>query len=79
MGSIESIVSLTVVGLNEGTRRAGKDDRYSEDDVWDMFDEDPNLLLVISDIFVQSIVPLTDKLGGMIKNGNSPTAEKKKK
>lgn len=78
LGSIESIVSLTTVGLNEGARRSGKDERYIEDDVWDMLDEDPNLLLIISDIFVQSIVPLTDKLGGIAKNGNSPMAKKNK-
>ena len=79
LGSIESIVTLTVVGLNEGARRSGSEKRYVEDDVWDMLDEDPNLILVISDIFVESIVPMTDKLGGMVKNGNSPTAGKKNK
>ena len=76
-GSLETIVSLALVGLNEGARRSGKEERFCEDDIWDMFDEDPGLILQISEIFANSIVPLTDKLGGMLKNGKRPTAEKK--
>lgn len=76
-GSIETIVSLAVVGLNEGARRSGRDQRYCEDNVWDMFDDDPTLMLQITEIFAESIVPLTDKLGGMLKNAPRPTAKKK--
>ena len=76
-GSIETIVALTVSGLNEGARRSGKEVRYTEESVWDMFDEDPGIILEISEIFVESIVPLTDKLGGMIKNDKRPTTKKK--
>ena len=39
LGSLDSIVSLTATGLNEGARRAGDDSRYTEDEVWDIFDE----------------------------------------
>lgn len=34
VGSIDSIVALTEVGLNEGARRSGSERRYAEDDVW---------------------------------------------
>lgn len=78
-GNIETIVSLAVVGLNEGARRSGQEKRYTEDDVWDILDDDPSLLLQISEIFAESIVPLTDKLGGMLKNAPRPTATKKAK
>ena len=61
------IVALTATGLNEGARRAGDDRRYTEDEVWDLFDEDPTLILTVSDLFVESISPLTDRLGEMAR------------
>lgn len=71
VGSIDSIVALTTVGLNEGARRSGSERRYTEDDVWDIFDEEPHLVLEVSQLFVESIAPLTEKLGGMVKNGRA--------
>lgn len=71
VGSIDSIVALTTVGLNEGARRSGSERRYTEDDVWDIFDEEPHLVLEVSQLFVESISPLTEKLGGMVKNGRA--------
>lgn len=71
VGSIDSIVALTAVGLNEGARRSGSERRYTEDDVWDIFDEEPHLVLKVSQLFVESISPLTEKLGGMVKNGRA--------
>lgn len=71
VGSLESIVSLTVTGLNEGARKSGSDRRYTEDDVWDIFDDEPGLFLQVSEIFVESITPLTDKLGDVAKNGKA--------
>jgi hypothetical protein len=68
IGNIESIVALTTVALNEGARRSGSTKRYTEDDVWDIFDDDPALILRVSEIFVESIVPLTEKLGDLSKN-----------
>ena len=62
LGSLDSIVALTATGLNEGARRAGSDRRYTEDEVWDIFDEEPSLILAVSELFVESIVPLTDML-----------------
>jgi hypothetical protein len=68
VSNIESIVALTAVALNEGARKSGSDRRYTEDDVWDIFDDDPTLILRVSEIFVESIVPLTEKLGNLTKN-----------
>ncbi len=65
LSSIESIVALTTIGLNEGARKNKLIDRYSEDDVWDLFDEDPSLILKTSEIFLEAVVPLTDKLGSL--------------
>ncbi|GAB0481655.1 hypothetical protein KML24007_04010 [Alistipes indistinctus] len=79
VGSIDSIVGLTVTGLNEGARKSGIFKQYTEDMVWDIFDDEPHLILEVSQIFVDSIVPLTDKLGGMSKNGRGPTTDGKKK
>lgn len=76
VGSIDSIVALTTVGLNEGARRSGSERRYTEDDVWDIFDDEPHLVLEVSQHFVESIAPLTEKLGGMVKNGRA-TARKR--
>lgn len=71
LGSLDSIVALTATGLNEGARRAGSDRRYTEDEVWDIFDEEPSLILAVSELFVESIAPLTDKLGDLSKTGNA--------
>ena len=74
ISSIETLIDITVMGLNEGARRAKSDTRYTQDDIWDMLDEDPNLILKVSELFVESIVPLTEKLGEL---GNvQPTAVK---
>lgn len=67
LSTLDSIVALTATGLNEGARRAGDDRRYTEDDVWDLFDEDPTLILTVSELFVESISPLTDRLGEMAR------------
>lgn len=75
VGSLDSIITLTATGLNEGARRSGSDKRYTEDEVWDIFDDEPQLILQVSQIFVDSIVPLTDKLGGM-GNGQAAAAKK---
>ncbi len=71
VGNIESIVALTAVALNEGARKSGSDKRYSEDDVWDIFDDEPKLILEVTQIFVESIAPLTDKLGDIAKNAKA--------
>lgn len=72
LSTLDSIVALTVTGLNEGARRAGDDRRYTEDEVWDLFDEDPTLILTVSDLFVESISPLTDRLGVIARTDTAP-------
>ena len=79
VASNDSIVALTATGLNEGARRAGSDRRYTEDEVWDIFDEEPSLILAVSELFVESIAPLTDKLGDLSKNGKRPTTGSRKR
>lgn len=76
VGSIDSIVTVTAVGLNEGARRSGSDKRYTEDEVWDIFDDEPRLILEVSQIFVDSIIPLTERLGEMSKNERAAAAKK---
>lgn len=71
VGSLDSIVALTATGLNEGARKSGIFKKYTEDMVWDIFDDEPHLILEVSQIFVDSIIPLTDKLGDMSKNGRA--------
>lgn len=73
LSTLDSIVSLTATGLDEGARRANSDRRYTEDEVWDIFDEEPELILKVSEIFMEAIAPLTDRLGDLSKNGNRPT------
>lgn len=65
LGSLDSIVALTLSGLNEGARKGGVSTRYTENDVWDMFDDDPTLIVKVSEIFIEAIAPLTDKLGAI--------------
>ena len=79
LGSLDSIVSLTATGLNEGARRSNSEHRYTEEEVWDIFDEDPQLILTVSEFFIEAITPLTDKLGELIKNGKGPTKVKPKR
>lgn len=79
LASLDSIVALTATGLNEGARRSNSDRRYTEDEVWDIFDEEPTLILTVSEIFMEAITPLTDKLGELSKNGKRPTKGSRKR
>lgn len=76
LASLDSIVALTVSGLNEGARRTNSDRRYTEDEVWDIFDEEPELILKVSEIFMEAIAPLTDRLGDMAKGANDPNGKR---
>lgn len=75
LANIDSIVSLAAMGLTTGARRSGAPKTFCEDDVWDMFDEDPTLILKISEIFIESVVPLTEKLGGLVPKNETPAVE----
>lgn len=73
LSNIEAVVDLALSGFNEGARRAKSDRRYTKDDIWDLFDDDPTLILTVTEIFVEAVIPLTDKLGVIAKN-STPTA-----
>lgn len=80
LGSLDSIVALTVTGLNDGARRANSERRYSDSQVWDIFDEEPELILAVSEIFMESITPLTDRLGELSgPNGSGPKKGRSRK
>lgn len=76
LGSLDSIVALTVTGLNEGARRSNSDRRYTEDEVWDIFDEEPQLILKVSELFMEAIAPLTDRLGDLAKDASDPNGQR---
>lgn len=69
IATFESLAGITALGLNEGARQQGLKERYTEDDVWDFFDENPRLVLDVADIFRESIAALTQKLGDIDPNG----------
>ena len=43
------------------------------------FSDEPELILAVSEIFMESITPLTDKLGDISKNGVRPTKGSRKR
>ena len=65
LSSFEGIADLAVLGLNDGARRAKSDVRYTVDDVWDFFDDDPQVILSVAEVFVKSVTPLVDKLANL--------------
>ena len=79
LASFDSIVELALLGLNDGARRAGSDHRYTENDVWDIFEEEPELILIVSEMFVESITPLAERLGKLPKNSKRPTTKRRQK
>ena len=69
IATMDSLVAVASVGLNEGARLSKRPERYTVDDVWDFIDEEPQLVLTIADIFKDSIDALTVKLGDLDTNG----------
>lgn len=69
IATMDSLVAVAAVGLNEGARLSKRPERYTVDDVWDFIDEEPQLVLAIADIFKDSIDALTGKLGDLDPNG----------
>lgn len=78
LASFDSIVDLTCLALNDGAQRSGSDNRFSEDDVWDIFEQEPDLILVVSEKFVESITPLAERIGNLPKNLKRPTKKRSK-
>ena len=79
LASFDAIVELAVMGLNDGAERAGSDHRFTENDVWDIFEEEPELILIVSEMFVESITPLAERLGKLPKNSKRPTNKGRQK
>ena len=79
LASFDAIVELAVIGLNDGAVRAGSDHRFTENDVWDIFEEEPELILIVSEMFVESITPLADRIGKISKNSKRPTTKRRQK
>lgn len=63
VGTLDSIVAVTALALNEGARLSGREERYTEDQVWDFVDAEPGIVLDVADLFKESIDDLTGKLG----------------
>lgn len=77
LSSLETLVSVTTIGLNEGARRSGSQERYTEDDVWDMIDERVQLIQEIGELLSEAIHPQVERLGTMAHHPNqSPTASR---
>lgn len=71
---LNMIVSLAVFGLNLGARKAGKEDRYDEEFVWDMFEEEPSLIYETTTIFQESMTVITSRLGSLAPKKAMPAA-----
>ena len=76
LASFDAIVELAVMGLNDGAERAGSDHRFTENNVWDFFEEEPELILQVGELFVESVTPLTDRIGKITKNSKRPTSKR---
>ena len=76
LASFDAIVELAVMGLNDGAERAGSDHRFTEAEVWDIFEEEPELILQVGELFVESVTPLTDRIGKIAKNSKRPTSKR---
>ncbi len=74
LASLDFIGSLAVFGLNLGARKSGSDKRYDEDEVMDMFEEEPELIYKVTEIFTESVTAFTDRLGEAAPKKEEPTA-----
>lgn len=77
--SLDSIVELALMGLNDGAERAGSDHRFKENEVWDAFEQEPELMLVVGEMFAESITPLVERLDKYTKNAQRPTSKRRAK
>lgn len=63
LSEIELIVVVTTLGLNDGSRKSKRDRRFTEDEVWDYFEDAPELIGQCSEIFAESLSVNLGKLG----------------
>lgn len=67
VNSLDGIVALAAVGLNEGSRKENGVEmagNFTDDVVWDFIDEEPQLIFQFLEIFAEEIQPLMNKLEG---------------
>lgn len=60
---LDMLLSVARVALNEGARKSGLPERYSEDQVVDFFDDEPTLLKQVQELFSESTTVNPDALG----------------
>ena len=46
--------------------------------MWDIFEEEPELILIVSEMFVESITPLAERLG-KLPTAKRPTTKRRQK
>ena len=73
LASFDSIVDLALIALNDGAARAGSDHRFTEADA---FEQQPELMLEVGEMFVESVTPLADRIGKISKNSTRPTRKR---
>ena len=76
LASFDSIVDLALIALNDGAARTGSDHRFTEAEVWDAFEQQPELMLEVGEMFVESVTPLADRIGKISKNSTRPTRKR---
>ena len=67
IGSLDGIVALACIGLTEGSQKEhGREEaeEFTEDEVWEFIDEQPELIFDIVDAFAEDIRPLMERLEG---------------
>lgn len=74
---LDMITAVARVALNEGARKSGIPDRYTEDQVVDFFDDEPTLLKQVQELFSESTTVNPDALGEL--GECSPREETKKR
>lgn len=60
---LDMLVPAVTIALNDGARKTGISTRYKDEDIWDMLDNEPNLLVKMTELITSSISAFTDKLG----------------
>ena len=67
ISSLDGIVALASNGLTEGARKEyGREDagEFSEEEVWDFIDEQPELIFEFVDAFAEEIRPMMERMEG---------------
>lgn len=77
LASFDSIVELAQIGLNDAAERTGSDHRFTKEELWDAFEQEPELIIIVSEMFVESITPLMERMDKYSKNSKRPTKRRR--